>query len=447
MNDPILFGMDVRQLFGGLMYWIELSIPMLLFARAYQKRKPFFLRFFGMLLLGVLFCIGTAYLRTLLSDAVDFGYLLFRFIAYAGLSLLVLVTLLVCYQEHAFELTIAWATVEASRGAFSNLYYLLIVATGHDPINSSKILPFGNQNVDLLIQYILFFAVMFGLSVLFAKRTRAAKNRRDHTVLNAICIGIVFADNLLLSCARPFEGESLALAVAFRSAILVCFVFALGLLLGLLKWNRLTEELSVTEQLLLREKRYYKQSKANVEAINRILHDLKHRLNDISDKLTKEELDSMRKAMALYDSNIKTGNEVLDTILYEKQLYLERNGVQLTCMADGAALSFMKSSHLYSLFDNAIDNGMEAVLKLPDPESRLVCLNVAKSGNVAEIVIYNYFDPSESVSDTSKSDRNRHGYGLASMRTVAERYGGSLITTQKDNIFTVAMRIPIPPEA
>lgn len=447
MNDPILFGLDVRQLIGGLMYWIELSITMLLFARAYQKRKPFLLRLFGMLLLGVLFCIGTAYIRTLLSGTVNFGYLLFRFAAYAGLSLLILVTMLVCYWEDAFELTIAWATVEASRGAFSNLYYLLIVATGHDPINSNTILPLNDSNLDTLLHYGLLFAAMFGLSAVFKRRTRAARNSRDHTVLNVICIGIVIADNLLLSCARPFEGESLALSVAFRSAILVCFAFALGLLLGLLKWNRLTEELSVTEQLLLREKRYYKQSKANVEAINRILHDLKHRLSDISVKLTKEGLDSMRKAMALYDSNIKTGNEVLDTILYEKQLYLEQNVVRLTCMADGAALSFMTPSHLYSLFGNAIDNAMEAVLKVPDPEYRLVCLNVAKSGNVAEIVIYNYFDPSESVSDTSKSDRNRHGYGLASMRTVAERYGGSLITTQKDNIFTVAMRIPIPPEA
>lgn len=443
MNITHLFGMDVRQLFGGLMYLVELLIAMLLFARGYQKKKPYILRLIGMLFCGILFCVGMAYLRTLLSDKVDFGFLLFRFIAYAGLSILILVTLLVCYSEDAFELTIAWAAIEASRGAFSNLYYLLIVATGHDPVNSNSILPIENQGIDTLLYYVLFIAVILGLSSLYKKRRRASKNSSDSFILNIICIGIVFIDNLLLSCARPFESESIALAVAFRSAILVCFLFALGMLLGLLKWNRLSEDLSVTEQLLLREKRYYQQSKANVEAINRIVHDLKHKLNDIEGKLTKDEMDSMRKAMALYDSNIKTGNEVLDTILYEKQLYLDRSNVRLSCMADGSALRFMTPSHLYSLFDNAIDNAMEAVLKLPDPESRLVCVNVAKNGGFAEIVIYNYYDSSIDTKDTSKGDKNRHGYGLASMRAVAEQYGGTMTITKKDSIFTVTIKLPV----
>ena len=443
MNMIIYFGLDLRQLIGGLSYLLEITIAVLLFSASYRKKKFFALRFAGMLLAGILFCFGTAYLRTLLSDRPDFGFLMFRFFSYAFLSLEALLVLLVCYQEDSFELTIAWATLEASRGAFYNLYYLLVVATGHDPVNSNTVFPTGSNGLDMLIYYIFFLAAMILLSILFRKRSKALSNRHDYMVLNGICAGIVFADNLLLSCARPFESESLALATAFRCAVLFCFVFALGLLLGLLKWNRLSEELSVTEQLLLREKRYYKQSKANVEAINRTLHDLKHRLSDIENKLTSEEMDSMRQAMALYDSNIKTGNEVLDTILYEKQIYLSRNNVRLTCMADGSALRSMSPSHLYSLFDNAIDNAMEAVLKLPDPESRLVCVNVAKAGHTAEIVIYNFYDPASDASTTSKADINRHGYGLASMRAVAERYGGTMEIIKKDGIFTVSVKIPI----
>ena len=437
-----LFGMDVRQLIGGLTYLFELSLTILFFTRAYKKKSLFGLRLAGIALCGLGYCILFAYLRTLLSDTVDFGLILFRITAYLGIALLLLGGLLFCYREKLFELLIAWASAEAARCAFANIYYLLIVLTGHDPVNSNSILPIYIPFVDFLLYYVLLVLSILYPSRVFSRRNRANINRSDTITLHGISIGIVLADSVLLSAARPFESESFGLALAFRISSLFCFLYALGLLLGLIKWNRLSEELTVTEQLLLREKRYYQQSKANVETINRMTHDLKHRLNSIADKLNEEELQSLRQAMELYDSNIKTGYEVLDTILYEKQLYCIQNGVRLTCMADGSLVKHLSPSHLYSLFDNAIDNAVEAVRKLPDPESRLVCINIDRVSNGTEIVVYNYYDAAGDVEDTSKSDRNRHGYGIASMRSVAEQYGGTFSIRKQDGIFTVTVFLP-----
>ncbi len=433
---------EIWHLMSYLMYFVQLMLSALLFARTYERRRRYALRLIGMVFCGLILVLGIARLRTGISDDITPQLLLFRCLSYFCILAFAFFFLLVCYREQPFELAICWASVCAACGIFTNLDYALVSLTGHDPMTSMTIFPTGDWRLDFLLHYLLFGAYLVGMSFLFVRRARFNANSRDNAVVLMLCIGVVLIDDVLLNVSRPFEPESAALALSLRLGVLLCFLLAFGLLMGLIKWNRLGEELNITEQLLLREKRYYQQSKANVEAVNRMLHDLKHRLSDIEGKLTEEELSSMRQAMALYDANIKTGYEVLDTILYEKQLYCQKNGVRLTCMADGQSLAHLTPSHLYSLFDNAIDNAMEAVLRLPDPESRIVSVTVTRENNAAEIVVCNLFDPAAGHGTTSKPDQNRHGYGLASMRTIAENYGGTMHISTENDVFTLTVRLP-----
>lgn len=86
----------------------------------------------------------------------------------------------------------------------------------------------------------------------------------------------------------------------------------------------------------------------------------------------------MEQEIRSYEAQNKTGNEVLDTILTSKSLYCQQHGITLTCVADGAALDFMDTMDLCSLFGNALDNAIESVEKLPDSEQRLIHLVVAR---------------------------------------------------------------------
>lgn len=40
------------------------------------------------------------------------------------------------------------------------------------------------------------------------------------------------------------------------------------------------------------------------------------------------------------------------------------NGISFTSMADGECLSFMRTRHIYALFSNALDNAVEAVMRV-----------------------------------------------------------------------------------
>ena len=104
----------------------------------------------------------------------------------------------------------------------------------------------------------------------------------------------------------------------------------------------------------------------------------------------------------------------------------------------------MKTPHVYSLFNNALGNALEAVRKLPDPEKKIIDLRLAKAGSFAEITVTNYFDGTlPEGSATTKSDKVHHGLGMKSMIYTAGLYGGTLETQADGEVFELTCRIPL----
>lgn len=181
----------------------------------------------------------------------------------------------------------------------------------------------------------------------------------------------------------------------------------------------------------------------SVEIINMKCHDIKRQLSSLQGKLTENEIAALQEAVKIYDGKIKTGNEILDTILYQKSLYCEKHDIRLTCLADGSLLSFITPSELYALLSNAIENAIEAVINL-DPSKRIISLSVGRSETCdITIEVSNYFDERKVVTNgTSKEDKVHHGYGIKSMRYIAEQYGGVLNTEKQGEIFSLTIKFP-----
>ena len=225
-------------------------------------------------------------------------------------------------------------------------------------------------------------------------------------------------------------------------------IFILVLCNGIELQSYYRTRMTIMEQIVNHERKQYQQMKENIDIINMRCHDLKHQLDDFSGKLTNSEIESLRDAMNIYDRNIKTGSEVLDVVIYLSQLTCEKEGIELTCLADGSALEFMNTSHIYSLFNNAIGNALEAVRKLEDWQKRVVSVSVTECSGQVVIEVTNFFDGVLAQSGgrprSTKRDTSRHGFGIMSMRYVAEQYGGFLsIQTQRD-IFNLRISIPMP---
>ena len=205
------------------------------------------------------------------------------------------------------------------------------------------------------------------------------------------------------------------------------------------------------------EKEQYQFSKENIALINQKCHDLKHQIRALRNA-SKEEinkyLDEIEESVQIYEAIVKTGNEVLDTILTEKSLYCKKKGIIVSCVADGSQMDFIDTVDLYAILGNAIDNAIEAVEKFKTREKRQIDVLIYRQQQFLAInvinpikgnlVFENAIDENHDLPVTTKQDKNHHGFGLRSMKYILKRYDGVLNVSEEDGVFSLMMLIPVP---
>ena len=213
-------------------------------------------------------------------------------------------------------------------------------------------------------------------------------------------------------------------------------------------------ELEASDRLFQHQYEQYQLYRANHEQIRKIYHDLKHQVDVIrleTDQQKREKyLSEISKTLRVYETESQTGNPVLDTVLSGKRLQCEKQGIRIVVFVDAKKLGFMDVMDICSLFGNALDNAIESVSKLEDPEKRMVKVSVFSKNSFVLLQFENYFEDelklTEGQPETTKKNAEMHGIGLKSMRAIAEKYGGNLTINMENHWFTVTLLLPIPQE-
>ncbi len=181
-------------------------------------------------------------------------------------------------------------------------------------------------------------------------------------------------------------------------------------------------EMEHLQNLLHMQYENYRISEESIALVNQKYHDLKHQVQVLRSAAPDEKmeyLDRMEQEIRAYEAQNKTGNRVLDTILAAKSIQCQGQGVSLTCVAEGEALAFMDPMDLSALFGNALDNAMESVKKIDDPEKRLIHVSVARQKGFLRIRVENCYAGvirfENGMPATTKGDRRYHGFGLKSI--------------------------------
>ena len=139
---------------------------------------------------------------------------------------------------------------------------------------------------------------------------------------------------------------------------------------------------------------------------------------------------------------------LLDVILTTKERACADRGITFTAVADGSLLSGMSSMDIASLFGNALDNAIEATSKLPKREQRLIKLALYEQNRFIVIRVENYYDSrlkkdaEGNLRTTKRDDQHRHGFGVKSIRHIAQQYGGEVTIRTEDHWFVLTALIP-----
>ena len=194
----------------------------------------------------------------------------------------------------------------------------------------------------------------------------------------------------------------------------------------------------------------YRNYQSTFELINMKYHDLKHQIAglraEMSDEERKKWIDSLEQELESYSPELETGNSVLDTLIAGKMMNCRANNIKITCVADGDILDFMHVADICTIFGNALDNAIESVTMIEDPEKRLIHLAISQKKNFILIQINNYCENNITMKNgypvTTKADKGNHGFGLKSIRYTVEKYHGTLNFDLKDNWFELKILIP-----
>ena len=252
-----------------------------------------------------------------------------------------------------------------------------------------------------------------------------------------------------LSCQHLFHFDPAIRILSAQLGFLICAMI-LGIQYLSCRNILAQREQAVIHQMLRDGERHYTHSKELIEMVNRSVHDLKHtcqalRTMDESERLAF--VSELEQNVAMYRRLVHADNEAVNTILVEKTLSCEKEGIRLACSLGHLELDFLSLPDLYTLLGNAIDNAVEGVRNLPDPEKRVVQLSIQTSGGFVSIQTNNYYAGELTLENglprTTKRDPAGHGYGLKSIRYLARKYGGSMSVSARDGVFVLQIMLPV----
>lgn len=312
-----------------------------------------------------------------------------------------------------------------------------------------------HRPVQLLLVEVMIFGLGYLIVALSIGRMIPDKGRKTIGPRQLLLAFITFL-NFQIIVFVPGDLEYSLYDLRWMIVYLVQFLLCIVLYLQneLFKKSELRKELEIMGLLWKKEKEQYQLSRENISFLNQRVHDLKHHIQAIRNA-SREEIErylaEIEGSVKVYESIIKTGSAVLDTILTEKSLYCKDHGILISCMADGSQMDFMNTVDLYAVLGNALDNAIEEVEKFQQQERRQIDVLIYRKQQFLAMHITNPMDAEngrleyvEGLPVTTKGSRLVHGFGLRSIRHILKKYDGCLTIREEDGCFSLLMLIPVP---
>lgn len=187
--------------------------------------------------------------------------------------------------------------------------------------------------------------------------------------------------------------------------------------------------------------------------MERLRHDFKNHIIAMQGLLENKEWEKMNdyfrqmlKAGEIEKPEEVTGNMAIDALLYQKRKTAEKKGISFE-----AHMCFLRecpvpSYDLCVFLGNALDNAIEACIKLPAHEKRLIEIKTDRVKKCFLMEIKNSTDMLclDKMKKTTKQDSREHGIGLLNIKDVVQKYNGVMNIEVKNNFFLLSVLLPLP---
>lgn len=195
---------------------------------------------------------------------------------------------------------------------------------------------------------------------------------------------------------------------------------------------RLEEKEQYLHSILKLQTQMYRESIKKYDEMRRFRHDIAKHIFVMSEMCKSERFGDMKNYLAAIQKNydqileIHTGNFLADCLVNQALNDLKGQGeIQLQIKGHFPETLEMEDTDFCILLGNALDNAREAIAKCG--EKRYLSLSVRCYKKNLYLNLQNSIaDFQVSVAETSKKEKEKHGYGTQNMRRVVKKYRGDI---------------------
>ena len=247
---------------------------------------------------------------------------------------------------------------------------------------------------------------------------------------------------------------NLDLHVSFLPAMLLLSSVTTILLIGnesLLSSQKHQMEIRQLEWMLHHQSEQYQNKQEAMQTLGRKLHDQKHFLRGLLGMASEENMRTYIQQALDYLSHseivCQCGNEALDIILTDFAYLCRQKQTRLIYQVDGSGWDQLSSVDISVLFGNILDNALESCSQVEDPGSRVIYWKTGINGAYLFSSVRNSYEHplrrDEERLLSTKEDPLYHGYGLDSIRSIIEKYGGEMDIKIEPHEFILRFMIPV----
>lgn len=168
---------------------------------------------------------------------------------------------------------------------------------------------------------------------------------------------------------------------------------------------------------------------------------LKNSLGSSDEDTVSEEIDRIIHICSVADRVSDSGNSIIDAVLNAKYSMAKESGIDFNVKVFVPEELPINQYELGIALGNAIDNAIDAVKKC-ETHKKFIDVSIGIKKEMLVITVKNPYEhfliKDKKGNLLSTKDKNgSHGYGLSSIKRIAEKYGGEVIWDDKGEIFSV----------
>lgn len=292
------------------------------------------------------------------------------------------------------------------------------------------------ERIIFMVIGIALLAYVFAVLVRFTCGQNDVLKTKEWTlILSVFAVSfLIFAAIQIVIINRIISESNLILLMLSELGLILINIICLYITANLSETHKREENLLVEIKQNEYTQKYARAVKEQYEQTRRLRHDMKQYCTVLDGLIADKKYDEARelisenyKSISRSEVVVDLGNDFVNSILNAKLTLAKSLGIEVICSVEKELLG-IESADLCNLLGNMLDNAIEAAQKC-EPEKRSIELNISSVGNRLNITIRNSIGHSVLNENpnltTSKPDQSEHGFGIKTIKSIAEKYGGT----------------------